>query len=80
MNEGYFILKITVDSLLTNTSLRQTPGVGPCRFPVISLFNYTLYRVGHYSKTNDDTFKTVNWNLTSALCREKYLKTEVKVL
>ena len=42
--KGYFILKITVDSLLTDPSLRQTPDVGPCRFPVISLFNYILYK------------------------------------
>ena len=40
----------TVNSPLTNTSLRRTtPGVGPCHCPVIWL-NYALYKGGNLSK------------------------------
>ena len=78
-----FYLRIscdTVNSPLTNTSLRRTnPGVGPCYCPVIWL-NYALYKGGNLSKKDNrsiDTFKTVNNPLRSALGSEKYRKMEM---
>ena len=78
-----FYLRIfcdTVNSPLTNTSLRRTtPGVGPCHCPVIWL-NYALYKGGNLSKKDNrsiDTFKTVNDPLRSALGSEKYRTTEM---
>ena len=72
----------TVNSPLTNTSLRRTtPGVGPCHCPVIWL-NYALYKGGNLSKKDNrsiDTFKTVNDPLRSALGSEKYRKTEMYI-
>ena len=64
--KGYFILKNTVDSLLTDTSLRETPGVGACRFPVISYINYTCYKSDISLRQATNPFETVNGNLRSA--------------
>ena len=55
-----FYLRIscdTVNSPLTNTSLRRTtPGVGPCHCPVIWL-NYALYKGGNLSKKDNRHFQ-----------------------
>ena len=59
------IIDNTVSSLVTDTSLRRTLGVGPCRFSVIllQLFSQTIRRTM-------DTFKNRNGQLGSALCSD----------
>ena len=66
-------LVYTVNS---DTSIRRTPGVGPCHFSVI-FCNYTLYKTDTFLTQTMDTFEAVNRPLRSALCSEKYFKTEL---
>ena len=73
--------KSTVNSLLTDTCLTRTPGVGPCRF----LVNYTLHKTDTSLRRTTDNGQfwngqTVNGHLRSALCSEKYVKREMYML
>ena len=47
--------KSPVNSVLTDTCLRRTPGVGPCRF----LVNYTLHETDTSLRRTTDTSETV---------------------
>ena len=58
----------TVNSLLTHTSLRRTPGVGPSCF---------FYKMDTSLRQASNTFETVNGQLGSCLCSKKYLETNV---
>ena len=72
-------MKYIESTLLMDTSIRRTPGVGPCVFQSFYC-NYTLYETGTSLGRTTYTFETVNGQLGSALCSEKYLKTEMLVL
>ena len=63
----------TLNSLSTDTSIRQTTGVGSCRFLVIFLYLYSL-RTHTPLKRTTDTFETVNGLLRSVLLTENTLK------
>ena len=71
-------MKYKESTLLMDTSIRRTPGVNPCVFQSFYC-NYTLYKTGTSLRQTADTFETVNGRLESALCSEKYLKTENNV-
>ena len=79
--EMNFYLRIscdTVNSPLTNTSLRRTTaGVGPCHCPVIWL-NYALYKGGNLSKKDNRHFQNRQRSLEKCFrYSEKYRKTEM---
>ena len=63
----------TLNSLSTDTSIRQTTGVGSCRFLVIFLYLYSL-RTHTPLKRTTDTFETVNGHLRSVLLSENTSK------
>ena len=60
-------------SLNRDTSIRQTTGVGSCRFFVIFLYLYSL-RTHTPLKRTTDTFETVNGHLRSVLLSENTSK------
>ena len=72
MNEGllyfeeYSRLSLNGHFYKTDTSLRETPGVGACRFPVISYINYTCYKSAISLRQATNPFELVNENLRSA--------------
>ena len=63
----------TLNSLSTDTSIRQTTGVGSCRFLVIFLYLYSR-RTHTPLKRTTDTFETVNGHLRSVLLSENTSK------
>ena len=74
--------EITVNSLLTDTSIRRTPLLGRHLVLVPAIFqsfycNCTLYNIDTFLIQTMDTFETINGRLRIVLCSEKYLKTEV---
>ena len=63
----------TLNSLLTDTSIRQTPGVGSCR--IYCYFSVSiLSQDTHPLKRTTDTFETVNGHLRSVLLSENTSK------
>ena len=72
MNEGlnyfedYSLLSLNGHFYKTDSTLRQTPDVGACRFPVISFINYTCYQSATSLRQATSPFETVNRNLRSA--------------
>ena len=60
-------------SLNRDTSIRQTPGVGSCRFFVIFLYLYSL-RTHTPLKRTTDTFEAVNGHLRNVLLSENTSK------
>ena len=57
-----FVYGNTINSLLTDTSIRRTPGGGPGRFLVILLQPNSL-KDGHLLKTDNGHFEIVNGHL-----------------
>ena len=56
--------KSTVNSLLTDTCLTRTPGVGPCRF----LVNYTLHKTDTSLRRTTTVLKRSNRQWTHEKC------------